>query len=169
MTNPLQKIVNEFDRLRQSPSFIWWDRWIPDESWVEYIVQWGRIGIPITKRDFNRSFQHSDLYIMILTFDKKNDFGVYYHNKYVNNQKVSFYYVSRNNDVSPERPTDKDVWLKYFNENRIVRSTRKRAYEPSQQIRAVTPVPPDDGDTAMPSPAELHEKSRQISGSFWKD
>ena len=106
---------------------------------------------------------------MILTSNKKNDFGVYYHNKYVNDRKVSFYYVSRNNDDSPERPTDRDVWLKYLNENRIVRSTRKRAYEPSQQIRTVTPVPPDDVDTISPSPAELHEKACQLSGSFWKD
>ena len=111
MTNPLQKIVNEFDRLRQSPLFIWWDRWIPDESWVEYIVQWGHLAIPITKRDFNRSFQHSDLYKMILTSNKKNDFVVYYHNKYVNNRKVSFYYVSKHNDDSPVRLTDKVVQI----------------------------------------------------------
>jgi len=48
---------------------------------------------------------------MILTSDKKNDFGVYYHNKYVNNRKVSFYYVSKNNDDLPVRPTDKVVQI----------------------------------------------------------
>jgi len=69
----------------------------------------------------------------------------------------------------PVRPKDQKEWSTYFDENCIVCSTQKRAYEPSQHIRVVTPVPPDDGETISPSHAKLHEMARQLSGSFWKD
>jgi len=83
MTTPLQNIVKEFDWLRQPPLFIWWDRWIPDESWVDHIVQYGNIGT-ITKLEFNRSFQNSEFYKMIFSAgEAKNDVGIYYHKRKV--------------------------------------------------------------------------------------
>jgi len=92
MTNPLQKFVNEFDRLCQSPSFIWWDRWIPDESWANYLMQYGNLNSSITNLDFNKTLQNSEIYRMILSFEAKNDFGIYYHKKFVDKKrKVSFY------------------------------------------------------------------------------
>jgi len=107
---------------------------------------------------------------MILPSKAKNDFGIYYQQMFVDKkQKVSFYYVAKNNDDLPLRPKEYDKWSKYFHENRIVYRTRKRAYEPLQCIWEVTPVPPDDDDTIMPSPAELHEKAHQQSGTFWQD
>jgi len=53
----------------------------------------------------------------------------------------------------------------FFDENRIVRSTRKRAYEPSQRVA----VPPDDGETFVTSPAELQDIAQQLSHSFWNE
>jgi len=67
---------------------------------------------------------------------------------------ISFYYVSKYKNDVPVRPTDQKEWSTYIDENRIVRSTQKRAYEPSQRI-------PDNGDTISPSHAKLHETARK--------
>ena len=93
MTNPLQKCVNEFDQLHQSLSFIWWDWWIPDESWANYLtMQCSNLNSSITNLDFNKTLQNSEIYRMILSFEAKNDFGIYYHKKFVDKKrKVSFY------------------------------------------------------------------------------
>jgi len=81
---------------------------------------------------------------------------------------VSFYYISKDRNDVPVRPKDQKEWSTYFDENCIVCSTQKRAYEPSQCIRVVTPVPLDDGETISPSSAELHNMACQLSGFFGK-
>ena len=61
---------------------------------------------------------------MILPSKAKNDFGIYYQQMFVDKkQKVSFYYVAKNNDDLPLRPKEYDKWSKYFHENRIVYRT----------------------------------------------
>jgi len=76
MTNLLYNIVKEFDRLRQPPLFIWWDRWNPDKAWAEYFLQCGSLG-SITKLEFKRSFQNLEFYKMIFSAgEERNDVGV---------------------------------------------------------------------------------------------
>jgi len=70
---------------------VWWDRWIPDDAWVDYLHQYGNLGCLITNSEFNRAFQHSGFYKMIWSASEvRNDVGIYLHKKYVNNQRVSF-------------------------------------------------------------------------------
>jgi len=97
--------------------------------------------------------------------EAKNDVGVYYHKRKVRKRMVSFYYISKDKNDMPVRPTEPKEWSTFFDENRIVRSTRKRAYEPSQQVA----VPPDDGETFVTSPAELQDIAQQLSHSFWNE
>ncbi len=99
----------------------------------------------------------------------RNDVGIYCHKRKVRKQMVSFYYISKDKKDMPVRPTDPKEWSKYVDNNCIIHSTQKRAYEPLQCIQVVTPVPPDNGETISPSPAELHDKACKKSGSFWKD
>jgi len=170
MTNPLQKIVNEFDWLRQSPSFIWWDQWIPDESWAAYLSnKEGGLSYAIMHDEFNYAIKQTQPYQTILFDEKQNDIGIYYHKIKVKKRMVSFYYISEDKNHVPVRPKDPDEWSKYFDKNCIIRSTRKRVYEPLQNIQVVMTVPPDDGETVSPSPAELHDRACQLSGSSWKD
>jgi len=85
--------------------------------------------------EFNRSFQNSEFYKMIFSAgDAKNDVGVYYHKRRVRKRMISFYYISKDKKDMPMRPTESKEWSIFFDENRIIRSTRKRAYEPSERI-----------------------------------
>jgi len=169
MTNPLQKNINKFDWLWQPPFFIWWDQLIPDEAWVEHIVQCGHLGIPVTNSDFNKSFWHSEIYKNIVSFEEKIEFGIHYHNKYVNHQKVSFIMFQKIKMIYPWVPlTEKsgpNTMLKII----LFMSIWKRAYEPLQHIQVVMLVPPDNGEAISPSHAKLHDKACQKSGFFWKD
>jgi len=83
MTNPWEKIINKFDRLWKPPLFVWWDQWITDEAWVDYILQYGNLS-HCTNREFNQAFQNSEVYKIILSSEAKNDVGIYFHKKYVN-------------------------------------------------------------------------------------
>jgi len=130
MTNPLENIINEFDRLRKPPLFVWWDQWIADEAWVDYILQYGNLS-HCTNRDFNRAFRNSEVYKIILSSDAKNDVGIYFHKKYVNNRKVSFYYVAKDVNSVPDRPSDKDEWKAFLQGNHIGCNTWKWAHETS--------------------------------------
>jgi len=134
MTHPLQEIVAEFDWLRQPPLFVWWDLWIPDDAWVDYLHQYSKLSRPITKLEFNRAFQNSPFYKMILSAGDgvKNDVGVYLHRKYINSQRVSFYFVSKNKDKVPQHPSCSKEWLAFFQTNRIGHDTRKRTHEQFQ-------------------------------------
>jgi len=169
MANAWKNVVAAFDRLRESPDFLWRSKWLSDETLASYISNKGNNTPVIMYNELNSAIRKSELYQMNFQSESINTIGVHFHKRKVNNRMVSFYYISKDRNDVPVRPKDRKEWSTYFDENRIVRSTRKRAYEPSEHIRSVTPVPPNDGDTVMPSPAELHEKARQISGSFWRD
>jgi len=169
MTNPLQDIVFEFDRLWQLPLFVWWDRWIPDDAWVDYLHQYSNLGCRITKSEFNRAFQHSAFYKMIWSVgEERNDVGVYLHKKYVNDQRISFYFVSKNKDEVPQRPSCTKEWAAFLESNCIGRDTRKRTHEQSQRDAIVSPFLPDDNDSVI-NESELHNVARQSAGSFWQD
>ncbi len=113
-----------------------------------------------------------------MSSEAKNDLGIYFHKKYVNNRKVSFYYVAKDVNSVPDRPSDKDEWKAFLQDNRIGRNTRKRAHETSLRVAVVSPVPPDDEDVSLDdedvSPdeeddGEQHDRARQQAGSFWED
>ncbi len=153
----------------KNPDFLWRSQWLSDETLASYISNNSSDAPAITYNELNSALRKSELYKMNFQSESINNIGVHFHKRKVNNRTVSFYYISKDKNDVPVRPTDKDEWLKYFNENHIVRSTRKRAYEPSEPIRVETPVPSDDDEIISPSHAELHDKAREKSGSFWKD
>ena len=169
MTNTWKNFVDVFDQLRELPDFLWRSQWLCDETLASYISNNSSDAPAITYNELNSALRKSELYKMNFQSESINNIGVHFHKRKVNNRTVSFYYISKDKNDVPVRPTDKDEWLKYFNENHIVRSTRKRAYEPSEPIRVETPVPSEDDEIISPSHAELHDKVREKSGSFWKD
>ncbi len=132
MANTWKNVVDAFDQLRESPNFLWRSQWLSDETLVSYISDNSRDAPAITYNELNSAIQKSELYKMNFQSESINNIGVHFHKRKVNNRTVSFYYISKDKDDVPVRPTDKDEWKKYFNKNRIVRSTQKRAYEPSQ-------------------------------------
>jgi len=88
----------------------------------------------------------------------------------VNNRKVSFYYVSNDETIVPIRSNDIDDWKDFLKDNRIGHNTRKTAYEPSQRLAMVTPIPLDlPVEEGNHSENELHEAARQAAGPFWYD
>jgi len=121
MSKSLQNVVKAFDRLREPPSFIWWDWWIPDEAWAAYLLnKEGSLSYAITHDEFNYAIKQTQPYQTILFDEKQNNIGVYYHKITVKKRKVSFYYISKDINHVPIRPKDPDEWSKYFDKNCIV-------------------------------------------------
>jgi len=110
MPNLLRDVIDAFYRLRQPHLFLWWDRWVPDVSWAAYLSgKEGGLSHSITHDEFNYAMKWTEPYKTIL-FSEQNDFGIYCHQKKVNDQKVSFYYVSNDKTIVPIRSNDTDDW-----------------------------------------------------------
>jgi len=79
MANMWKTIINAFDWLWVLPLFIWWDQWILDESWVEFMQQYRHLDHQLMSFDFNKAVKTLQFYKMIWLSDNQNDVGIYYH------------------------------------------------------------------------------------------
>jgi len=87
-------------------------------------MQYSHLNHPITYFDVKKAFEKLEIYLMSWLSNAKNEVGIYYHQKYVDNWKVSFSHVSKNKR-DPKRPTDVEVWAKFLCSNCIGHITQE--------------------------------------------